>query len=58
MMQDGKALQAGTSHYLGTHFSHAQNIRYQTEQGDLAYAHDDQLGRFHTAGGRRSDDAW
>jgi len=39
MMQDGKALQAGTSHYLGTHFSHAQNIRYQTEQGDLAYAH-------------------
>ena len=24
MMQDGKALQAGTSHYLGTHFSEAQ----------------------------------
>jgi len=39
MMQDGKALQAGTSHYLGTHFSIAQNIRYQTEHGDLAYAH-------------------
>jgi prolyl-tRNA synthetase len=39
MMQDGKALQAGTSHYLGTHFSQAQNIRYQTEHGDLAYAH-------------------
>jgi prolyl-tRNA synthetase len=39
MMQDGKALQAGTAHYLGTHFSQAQNIRYQTERGDLAYAH-------------------
>jgi prolyl-tRNA synthetase len=39
MMQDGKALQAGTSHYLGTHFARAQNIRYQTENGDLAYAH-------------------
>ncbi|HUN74488.1 MAG TPA: aminoacyl--tRNA ligase-related protein [Steroidobacteraceae bacterium] len=39
MMQDGKALQAGTAHYLGTHFSQAQNIRFQTERGDLAYAH-------------------
>ncbi len=39
MMQDGKALQAGTAHYLGTHFSRAQNIRYQSDRGDLAYAH-------------------
>jgi prolyl-tRNA synthetase len=39
MMQDGKALQAGTSHFLGTNFSQAQNIRFQTENGDLAYAH-------------------
>jgi prolyl-tRNA synthetase len=39
MMQDGKALQAATAHYLGTNFAHAQNIRYQTERGDLAYAH-------------------
>jgi prolyl-tRNA synthetase len=39
MMQDGKALQAGTSHYLGPHFSRAQNIRYQTESGELAYAY-------------------
>jgi prolyl-tRNA synthetase len=39
MMQDGKALQAGTAHYLGDHFSRAQNIRFQTERGDLAYAH-------------------
>jgi prolyl-tRNA synthetase len=39
MMQDGKALQAGTAHYLGTNFAEAQNIRYQTEAGELAYAH-------------------
>src|SRR5260221_5764786 len=39
MMQDGKALQAGTSHYLGTHFSEAQNIRFQNEAGELAFCH-------------------
>ncbi|MES1157144.1 MAG: aminoacyl--tRNA ligase-related protein [Alphaproteobacteria bacterium] len=39
MMQDGKALQAGTSHYLGTHFAEAQNIRYQDRDGNLTYAH-------------------
>jgi prolyl-tRNA synthetase len=39
MMQDGKALQAGTSHYLGTHFAEAQNIRYQDKDGNLALAH-------------------
>src|SRR5579885_1776734 len=39
MMQDGKALQAGTSHYLGDHFARAQNIRYQNEAGELVYCH-------------------
>ena len=39
MMQDGKALQAGTSHYLGTHFSQAQNIRYQDQAGQMTLAH-------------------
>ncbi|MGE0742269.1 MAG: aminoacyl--tRNA ligase-related protein [Hyphomonadaceae bacterium] len=39
MMQDGKALQAGTSHYLGTHFSEAQNIRYQDKEGGMTLAH-------------------
>jgi prolyl-tRNA synthetase len=39
MMQDGKALQAGTSHYLGTHFSGAQNIRYQDQAGVMQLAH-------------------
>ena len=39
MMQDGKALQAGTSHYLGTHFAQAQNIQFQNAQGQLEYCH-------------------
>ena len=39
MMQDGKALQAGTSHYLGTHFAEAQNIRYQSDKSELEYCH-------------------
>jgi prolyl-tRNA synthetase len=39
MMQDGKALQAGTSHYLGTSFASAQNIRFQSETGDLTLCH-------------------
>jgi prolyl-tRNA synthetase len=39
MMQDGKALQAGTSHYLGQHFAEAQNIRFQNDAGELAFCH-------------------
>ncbi|WP_404334245.1 proline--tRNA ligase [Sphingomonas sp. MMS12-HWE2-04] len=38
MMQDGKALQAGTSHFLGTTFSQAQNIRFQNAAGELELA--------------------
>ncbi len=39
MMQDGKALQAGTSHYLGTGFAEASGIRYQDKDGGHALAH-------------------
>jgi prolyl-tRNA synthetase len=39
MMQDGKALQAGTSHYLGTNFAEAQNIRFQDKDGGVSLAH-------------------
>jgi len=39
MMQDGKALQAGTSHYLGTTFSEAAGIRYQDKDGQQALCH-------------------
>lgn len=38
MMQDGKALQAGTSHFLGTNFAAAQNIRFQNSEGQLELA--------------------
>lgn len=38
MMQDGKALQAGTSHFLGTNFAKAQNIRFQNAGGELELA--------------------
>jgi prolyl-tRNA synthetase len=39
MMQDGKALQAGTSHYLGTGFAEAAGIQYQNREGQQAHAH-------------------
>jgi prolyl-tRNA synthetase len=38
MMQDGKALQAGTSHFLGTNFAAAQNIRFQNKDGQFELA--------------------
>src|SRR3546814_6653697 len=39
MMQDGKALQAGTSHYLGTGFAEAANIRFQDKDGGQSLCH-------------------
>ena len=38
MMQDGKALQAGTSHFLGQNFAKAQSIRYQDVDGEQKFA--------------------
>ncbi|QEG00602.1 Proline--tRNA ligase [Stieleria maiorica] len=38
MMQDRKALQAGTSHFLGQNFSKAQDIVFQSESGSREYA--------------------
>ena len=38
MMQDRKALQAGTSHFLGQNFSKAQEIMFQAENGERQYA--------------------
>ena len=37
MMQDCKALQGGTSHFLGQNFSKAANIRFRTQDGDEEY---------------------
>ena len=39
MMQDGKALQAGTSHYLGQNFSRAMGIDFTAESGEEEFAH-------------------
>ncbi len=38
MMQDRKALQAGTSHFLGQNFSRAQEIKFQDQAGGESYA--------------------
>jgi prolyl-tRNA synthetase len=38
MMQDRKALQAGTSHFLGQNFSKAQEIQFQDPDGNLQFA--------------------
>ncbi len=37
MMQDNKALQAGTTHHLGQNFARAFNVQYQTAEGSLEY---------------------
>ena len=37
-MQDGKALQAGTSHHLGQNFAKAFDLKFQTEAGDWQHA--------------------
>jgi prolyl-tRNA synthetase len=37
LMQDNKALQAGTSHHLGQNFAKAFDVKYQTREGGLEY---------------------
>src|SRR5438093_707604 len=37
LMQDGKALQAGTSHNLGQNFAKAFDVKFQTRDGDWAH---------------------
>ncbi len=39
MMQDGKALQMGTSHYMGTNFAKASEIKFLDAEGNQTYAH-------------------
>ncbi len=38
MMQDRKALQAGTSHFLGQNFAKAFDVKFQTQAGQLEHA--------------------
>jgi prolyl-tRNA synthetase len=37
LMQDGKALQSGTSHFLGQNFAKAFDVTFQTRDGKLDY---------------------
>lgn len=37
LMQDGKALQAGTSHFLGQNFAKAFDVKYTTKEGVQEY---------------------
>jgi len=37
LMQDGKALQAGTSHFLGQNFARAFDVRFANPEGQLDY---------------------
>lgn len=37
LMQDGKALQAGTSHFLGQNFAKAFDVQFQNRENELEY---------------------
>jgi prolyl-tRNA synthetase len=37
LMQDGKALQAGTSHFLGQNFAKAFDVKFATQEGNLEH---------------------
>lgn len=37
LMQDGKALQAGTSHFLGQNFAKAFDVKFANKEGDQEY---------------------
>ena len=39
LMQDGKALQAGTSHYLAQNFAKAFDVQFQNRDGQLEYVY-------------------
>ena len=39
MMRDGRSLQSGTSHYLGSNFARAFGIQYTAESGELEFCH-------------------
>ncbi len=44
LMHDGKALQSGTTHYLGTGFAKAFNINFQDKDGELKPVHQTSWG--------------
>ncbi|WP_433750072.1 proline--tRNA ligase [Falsibacillus pallidus] len=44
LMHDGKALQSGTSHYLGTGFAESFGIQYSDKNGELQHVHQTSWG--------------
>ena len=44
LMHDGKALQAGTSHYFGDGFAKAFDISFANREGGMSYAHETSWG--------------
>ncbi len=44
LMHDGKALQAGTTHYFGQGFAEAFDIKYQDREGNLQFPHQTSWG--------------
>ena len=44
MMKDGKALQAGTSHYLGQNFAKSMNIKFQNKENKPEYGYQTSWG--------------
>ena len=56
MMQNGLALQAGTSHDLGQNFGKAFNVRFQNRDKRAGVRLADQLGRQHAARRRPGDE--
>ena len=49
MVQDRKAMQAGTSHFLGQNFAKAQEIKFLSPRRARGIRLDHELGREHAA---------
>ena len=51
LMQDGKALQAGTSHFLGQNFSKAFDVKFNNKAGKLEHVWATFMGCFNKTNG-------
>jgi hypothetical protein len=56
LMKDNKALQAGTSHFLGQNFSKASNVTFQSEAGAGGVRLEHLVGGLDATGGRDGHD--
>ena len=56
LMQDGKALQAGTSHFLGQNFAKAFDVKFTNKEGKQELCLGNLLGSFYTINGRFNND--